>query len=169
MRLKTERLLIRNYREQDLQDFHAIFSNPTVMLHCEPAYDMESSMRTLKHFIDHPVAFAVEEVQSGKLIGHALFKQMPGEEDGIYEIGWIYNERFWRRGYAYEASKALIEYGFGELGVHKVVAETIDPVKSVSLMKKLGMKAEGVLRRHTRSPDGEWADLYWYGLLRTDA
>lgn len=168
MRLKTERLLIRNYEERDLQDFHEIFSNPAVMAHCEPPYDRKASVRTLGYFIDNPIAFAVVEAQSGKMIGHALFKQMPGEEEGVYEIGWIYNERFWRRGYAYEASRALIEYGFGELSVHKFVAETIDPEKSVPLMNKLGMKEEGVLRQQTRDNFGQWADLYWYGLLRTD-
>lgn len=96
------------------------------------------------------------------------FKQIPGEENGIYEIGWIYNEHFWGRGYAYEASEALIQYGFDTLGIHKVVAETIDPVKSVALMEKLGMRREGVFRAHTRNNDGVWADVYWYGLLKTD-
>lgn len=168
MLLRTQRLIIRNYREGDLEDFHEIVSSPAVMLHCEPVYDRETSARTLRHFIDNSIAFAVVEAQSDKLIGHALFKQMPGEEQGIYEIGWIYNERYWGRGYAYEASKALIEYGFGELGVHKFVAETTDPIKSVALMKKLGMKEEGVLREQTRNNSGGWVDIYWYGLLSTD-
>ena len=122
MHLSTERLLIRNYEEQDLEDFYEIFSNPAVMEYCEPAYDRAACEHWLQYFIEQPIAFAVVEAQSGKVIGHALFKQMPGEKEGIYEIGWIYNETFWGRGYALEASRALIRYGFEELGVHKVAA-----------------------------------------------
>ncbi len=168
MRLVTERLIVRDYEKGDLTDFHEIFSNPAAMEQCEPPYDMQTSAQWLDYFIERPIAFAVVEKASGKMIGHALFKQLPGEEEGIYEIGWIYNERFWRRGYAYEASRALIEHGFCRMGLHKIVAETIDPIKSVSLMKKLGMKQEGVLRRHTRDNGGRWADVHWYGMLETD-
>ena len=168
MRIQTERLRIRNYEERDLADFFEIFSDREVMEHCEPPYDMEASRYWVQYFIDNPIAFAVIEAESGKMIGHALFKQMPGEENGIYEIGWIYNRRFWRQGYAYEAAQALIDYGFDQLNVHKIVAETIDPVKSVPLMIKLGMREEGVFRQHTLCNGGIWADLFWYGLLRSD-
>jgi len=168
MRLKTERLLIRNYAESDLQDFYEIFSNPVVMEQCEPPYGMEECAKCLDYFIKNPIAFAVVETVSGKIIGHALFKQLPGEENGIYEIGWIYNELYWGRGYAYEASKALIDYGFDVLKLHKVAAETIDPLKSVSLMKKLDMRQEGVLRQQTKDLNGNWTDLYWYGILASD-
>lgn len=168
MHLVTERLIVRDYEKRDLGDFHEIFSNPAVMEQCEPPYDRPTSVRQLEFFIERPIAFAVVEQSSGKMIGHALFKQLPGEENGIYEIGWIYNERFWRRGYAYEASRALIDYGFGVLKLHKILAETIDPIKSVPLMQKLGMKEEGVLRQHTKDSGGRWADLYWYGLLESE-
>ncbi|MCE5234944.1 MAG: GNAT family N-acetyltransferase [Eubacteriales bacterium] len=166
--MQTQRLLIRNYEPRDLDDFYEIFSDPIVMEQCEPAYDREKAAHQLRFFIDRPIAYAVVETRSGKMIGHALFQQMPGEAEGIYEIGWIYNRSFWRRGYAYEASRALIDYGFSRLGLHKVVAETIDPVKSASLMQKLGMKPEGVFRLHTRDNGGKWADVYWYGVLKED-
>ena len=48
------------------------------------------------------------------------------------------------------------------------MAETIDPVKSVGLMKKLGMQQEGVQRSQTKNRQGQWTDLYLYGLLRED-
>ena len=62
----------------------------------------------------------------------------------------------------------IIEYGFCELAIHKVVAETIDSQKSVNLMEKLGMKREGVQRSQTKDNSGNWADLYLYGILRSD-
>ncbi len=71
---------------------------------------------------------------------------------------------YWRQGYAYEACKAVIDYAFRELDAHKVFAEAIDGVKSVGLMQKLGMKLEGVQRSQSQDNDGNWADLYFYGL-----
>lgn len=166
MRLETGRLLIRPYQMDDLDDFCAIFSDPEVMAQCAPPYDRAACEKWLFCFIQHPIAFAVVEKQSGRMIGHTLFKQLPGEEDGIWEIGWIYNRASWRKGYALEAARALMVYGFEQLGLHKICAETIDPIKSVPLMEKLGMAREGVFRRHTKDPaTGEWADLYWYAAL----
>ena len=52
--------------------------------------------------------------------------------------------------------------------VHKVFAEAIDAVKSVGLMKKLGMQLEGIQRSQTKDLQGNWADLYLYGLLADD-
>lgn len=87
---------------------------------------------------DQPGVFALVEKQSGKVIGHIVFHEF--DEPEIYELGWILGKEYWRRGYAYEISKALIDYGFWEMNLHRIVAETADPVKSLGLMKKLGMK-----------------------------
>ena len=55
-----------------------------------------------------------------------------------------------------------------ELKAHKVFAEAIDAVKSVGLMQKLGMQHEGIQRSQTKDNHGNWADLYFYGLLEED-
>ena len=62
----------------------------------------------------------------------------------------------------------MIDYAFGELKAHKVFAEAIDTVKSVSLIQKLGMQLEGIQRSQTKDNHGNWADLYFYGLLEDD-
>lgn len=63
-----------------------------------------------------------------------------------------------------------MDHGFDTGGLHKVCAETIDPVKSVPLMEKLGMVREGLFRQHTKDPvTGRWADLYWYAALNPRA
>lgn len=169
MYLQTERLIIRDYSPADWQDLHEIFSNPMVMKYCEPTYTEEQTKDTLAYFIKKDIAYAVTLADSGKVIGHALFAQLPPpDEKGIYEIGWIYNRACWGQGYAYEASKALISYGFQECRLHKITAETIDPVKSVRLMKKLGMSHECTFRAHTRDLDGNWADVHWYAICNPE-
>lgn len=62
----------------------------------------------------------------------------------------------------------MIDRAFTEMNAHKIFAETIDTVKSVSLMKKLGMQFEGIQRSQARDNHGNWADLYVYGLLEDD-
>ena len=54
------------------------------------------------------------------------------------------------------------------MNVHKIFAEAIDGMKSVGLMKKLGMKLEGIQRSQTKDHFGNWADLYFYGILAED-
>lgn len=167
MYLETDRLVIRAFDQADAADLHAIFGDAETMENCEPAYDYEKTVDFLTSFcIGRQGALAAAERQTGRVIGYILFK---GMEDDVYEIGWIFNRTYWRRGFAYEACRAVIDYAFGTLGAHKIFAEAIDPVKSVGLMKKLGMTPEGVQRSHTRDNHGNWADLYLYGLIAPDA
>lgn len=164
MWIETSRMYIRDFNPNDANDLHEILGDSETMKNCEPAYTFEKTRRFLKEFcIEKSGAFAVVLKQSQKVIGYILFK--PWEED-VYEIGWIFNKKYWRNGYAYESCSAVINYGFHNMRLHKVVAETIDGVKSVGLMEKLGMQREGVQRSQTRDDEGNWANLYLYGLLQ---
>lgn len=167
MQLETSRLILRPFQPDDLSDLQEILGDTGTMQHVEPAYHPAQTEAFLQGFcIGKRGAFAAVQKATGKVIGYVLFH--PYGEPEVYEIGWIFNRNYWRRGYAFEACSALVRYAFSELGAHKVFAETIDPVKSVGLMKKLGMQPEGVQRRQTRDHTGQWADLHLYGLLRED-
>ncbi len=162
MEIGTNRLIIRNFLKGDAQDLYEILGDDETMEYCEPAYTFEKTEKFLEAFcIGRNGAVAAVHKETGKVIGYILFHEL---EDEIYEIGWFFNKAYWRQGYAYESCKAVIDYAFGELKAHKIVAETIDAVKSVSLMKKLGMELEGIQRSQTRDNHGNWADLYFYGL-----
>ncbi len=165
MRLQTERLLIRPYTMADVPDAHRIFGDPVVMRDCEPVYDLDKTQRMVQLFMEQEIAFAVVRRADGRVIGHALMKQLPGEEEGIWELGWFFARDCWGKGYAYEAARALMNWGFAEKGLHKICAETIDPVKSLALAHKLGMVDEGCFRQHVRDPQGNWRDLYWCAAL----
>ena len=99
------------------------------------------------------------------MMGYILFNEF---DEGVYEIGWIYNRSFWRQGYAYESCKAVIDYAFSTLKAHKIFAEATDTAKSVSLMKKQGMQLEGIQRSQTKDNHGNWTGQYFYGLLEDD-
>ncbi len=164
MHIETQRLLIRDYTMDDMKDLQDILGDQEVMKKCEPAYNPEKTADFLREFcIGKKGAVAAVHKGSGRMIGYILFHEC---HEGVYEIGWFFNKNFWRQGYAYEASKAVIDYAFKELDAHKIFAESIDGVKSVGLMQKLGMRLEGIQKSHTRDNDGNWTDLWLYGLFK---
>ena len=169
MHLETCRMIIRNFILDDLNDLYEIFSDTETMRFVEPPYSRDRTRCFLETFCiqrNPPGAYAAVERSSGKMIGYILFKQIDDPE--IYEIGWIFNRAFWGKGYAYESCLAMIKYGFNTLNLHKICAETVDPAKSLNLMKKLGMKLEGIIRQQSKQPDNTWQDIYWAGIIRAD-
>ena len=166
MYIETPRLIVRSFMPEDAADLHDIFGDAVTMENCEPAYDFEKTRKFLTSFcMERHGAVAAVHKESGKVIGYILFNEF---DEGVYEMGWIFNRNFWRQGYAYESCKAVIDYAFGQRKAHKIFAEAIDTVKSVSLMQKLGMQLEGIQRSQTKDNHGAWADLYFYGLLEDD-
>ena len=95
MLLRTKRLILRNYTPSDAADLHEIFSDPVVMKYCEEPYSPEQTQSILSLFIEKNIAVAAVLPDTGKVIGHLLFQQLPMEENGIYEIGWFFNRNYW--------------------------------------------------------------------------
>ena len=163
---ETERLTIRPFQTEDAQDLQEILGDRETMEVCEPPYDPEKTACFLRDFcIGKSGALAAVHKESGKLIGYLLFHEL---EPGVFEMGWFFNRRFWRKGYAFEACRAVIRDAFVHKKAHKVFAETIDTERSVPLMQKLGMRPEGIQRKQVRDLHGNWADLYFFGLLREE-
>ena len=163
MLIETERMIIRDFKKDDVYDLYEILGDDETMINSEPAYHFEKTQKFLDEFcIAKKGAFAAVLKDSSKVIGYILFHSLG---DAVYEIGWFFNKKYWNQGYAYEACSELMAYGFREMNIHKVVAETIDVQKSVRLMEKLGMKREGIQKSHTKDNFGNWADLYLYGKI----
>lgn len=166
MYIETSRLIIRSFIPEDAVALHEILGDAETMENCEPAYNYEKTQNFLSSFcIARKGAVAAVHRESGKVIGYILFNEL---DEDVYEMGWFFNRNFWHQGYALEACRAVIDHAFRERKVHKIFAETIDTVKSASLAEKLGMRLEGIQRSQTRDNHGNWADLYFYGLLAED-
>ncbi len=166
VQIETARTVVRNFCLEDAADLQEILGDPEVMKNLEPPYDLERTTSFLQSFcIDRGGALACDHKASGKLIGYLLFH---ATEEAVYEMGWIFRKDFWRQGYAFEACRALIEHAFTRMHAHRVFAETIDKVKSVGLMEKLGMKLEGIEKSQVSDAAGSQADLYVYGIMREE-
>ena len=166
MYLETERMTVRDFAMDDLEDLQAILGDEETMAYSEPTYTRERTAEFLRQFcVEKKGAVAAVLKATGRVIGYILFHEL---DEGVYEMGWFFNRTCWGNGYALEACKAGAGHAFNQQNAHKIFAETIDGGRSVGLMKKLGMKPEGIRRSQVKDRSGTWADLYLYGLLAED-
>ncbi len=83
-------------------------------------------------------------------------------------IGYNLLPSFWNNGFGTEIALALIRYAFGELGLERVEALALElNFASCKVLEKAGLRKEGVLR-HFAKIDGNYYDVCYYGLTRTD-
>ena len=84
------------------------------------------------------------------------------------EIGYWIGVPYWNKGYMTEAAKAVVRFGFEELGLNRIYAmHFTDNPASGKVMQKLGMTYEGTLRQHLRRFDS-YKDVAYYGILRNE-
>lgn len=84
------------------------------------------------------------------------------------EIGYFIHPDYWRQGYATEAAQRLLRFGFGPLGLHRIIGQC-DPRNTASahLLERIGMRYEGHLRHTMLIRDG-WRDALLYSLLEQE-
>ncbi|MFA2602376.1 GNAT family protein [Bacillus cereus] len=165
MFIRTERLLIRNFEFKDWRDVHEYTSDSNVMKYIPEGVFTEEDARNFvnRNMGENAENFPVILVDENILIGHIVFHKYFGEH--TYEIGWVFNPKYFNKGYASEAAQATLKYGFKEMKLHRIIA-TCQPqnIPSYRLMEKIGIKREGYFRKCI--PHGnEWWDEYYYAIL----
>lgn len=161
--LETERLILRNWQEEDRDLFHLINSDETVMEFFPFRRDREASDAMMdevrKGIAESGFGFtAIALKESGEAIGFCglanagLEKEM-GEN--AIEIGWRLAPQFWGRGYITEAAVKLLEYGFEELKLDEIVSFAVhNNHRSFAVMERIGMTRRPELDfDHIRVPD----------------
>jgi RimJ/RimL family protein N-acetyltransferase len=139
--LRTERLVLRQWRDEDRAPFAALNADPIVMEHFPSTMTREAS----DAFVDFNMAaiadrgwglWAVEA--EGEFIGFVGLNE-PRFRPGV-EIGWRLARRAWGHGYATEAARAVLAFAFGELGLAEVISFTSTTnVRSQRVMERVGM------------------------------
>ena len=172
--LLTPRLKLRWMDERDIDAHYAVFSDPLVtrFWSSAPWTDRDEAAQAIAAiragYADHNAAkFGIELRATGELIGNAGLHHFFGQNRRC-EMGYALGSRHWGQGYAGEALRALLAYGFAELDLNRVEAD-IDPRNEASgrVLEKLGFKREGFMPQRW-FVHGEFADTVFYGLLRQD-
>lgn len=168
MNIKTKRLLIREFEFKDWQDVYEYTSDTNVMKYIpEEVFTEEDAKEFVGKNIGHNAEkFPVVKIDEDILIGHIVFCKYFGEH--TYEIGWVFNPKYYNKGYASEAAQAILAYGFEKMNLHRIIA-TCQPenIPSYRVMEKIGMRREGLFKKCI--PKGKvWWDEYYYAILEEE-
>ncbi|MDQ3897146.1 MAG: GNAT family N-acetyltransferase [Actinomycetota bacterium] len=145
--METERLVLRQWRDEDRGPFAALNADPEVMAFFPRPLSAEESNATLDRLragiADRSYGFwAVELRDRGCLIGFAGLHEVRGDYHftPAHEVGWRLAREYWGYGYATEAGAAALAFGFEELGLDEMVAFAVaDNARSRRVMERLGM------------------------------
>ena len=170
--LRTPRLILREFRDDDLDAVHAYGADPEVSRYMvwgpNTLDDSRAFMaRTLEAQRAWPraaVNAAVVLADGGRLIGSAEFRVIDAE-NLTGEFGYSFHQDHWGQGYGPEAAAALIRQGFDAMGLHRITATCdVRNRKSWRVMEKLGLRREATFRKDVRVK-GRWRDTYLYAIL----
>ena len=170
--LRSERLLLRDFRDDDYDAVHAYATDLDVVRYMTWGPNSEAETRDfLKRAqsnteLDPRVEFELAVIREDKeeLIG-GIGLHVEGSKA---MLGYCYSRSAWGQGYATEAGRVLMDFGFRSLGLHRIWA-CCDPENagSIRVLQKLWMKQEGHLK-HDCQIRGEWRDNLLFGILEDD-
>jgi RimJ/RimL family protein N-acetyltransferase len=177
--LETERLVLRRFTNDDVDNLVELDSDPDVMRFINggrPTPRREIERDVLPTFLDHYERYvgygfwAAVEKSTGRFVGWFHFRPAQGAQPDEVELGYRLRKAAWGKGYATEGSRALIQKGFADLGVRRVVASTmVVNVASRRVMENAGLRF--VRAFHQPWPDkieGEEQGDVEYALLRSE-
>jgi ribosomal-protein-alanine N-acetyltransferase len=173
--IQTDRLTLRGYEPSDIPALVPLIGA------------REVAATTLR--IPHPyteaiardfIALAKDELATGKCLRLGIFLResntlcggvglMLEPDHRRAELGYWIGVPYWGKGYATEAARAAVNYGFSTLDLHRIFASHVpgNPA-SGGVLRKIGMRHEGRVRGHILKW-GEFLDLEMYGMLASDA
>lgn len=169
--IETERLSLRRWRDEDLEPYARMCADPKVMRFIGNGTTLtrKQSEAQIARFVRHWEErgfglWAVEERTTGDFVGFVglVYQEEWAEGRHKTEVGWRLGREFWGRGFATEAAEASVAYGFGNLGLERIIS-IIQPANAAS--RRVAGKAGLIPRGETR-----WrgADAVWYAIDRDD-
>jgi RimJ/RimL family protein N-acetyltransferase len=172
MILTTKRLVLREFEEEDWSAVLAYQSDPRYLRYYDWMQRTEQDVREfVRMFLAHreqeprtKFQLAMTLAPEGQLIGNCGIR-MKTPHAGEAELGYELDPRYWGCGYATEAARAFVVFGFRELGLHRICAWCIaENVASAHVLEKIGMRQEGHLREKEWMK-GRWWDTLLYAIL----
>ena len=145
--LRTERLVLREWRDEDLEPFAALNADSEVMRFMPKLLSRDECATRIQnirdHFRDHGFGLWAVEVRDVTPFVGFVGLSIPRFEmpfTPCVEIGWRLAREAWGQGFAIEAARAAVAFGFHELGLQEIVSFTVpENVRSRRVMERLGM------------------------------
>ena len=166
--ITTQRLLLRQPKETDARFFHQYSTAPNVAQ--SAGWEMHSSMKDslsmLKDFVHVGGVWAIVDKLTNRMIGMIGLVDDPKRSNPKAKmIGYALDEDFWGQGFATEAARAVIDFGFNALRLEIISAYLYTyNQRSKKVVAKCGMRLEGVLRKTAISSSGQYLDEACFSL-----
>jgi ribosomal-protein-alanine N-acetyltransferase len=170
--LETERLALRPWRPEDLDDLYEYAKNPNVGPNAgwKPHESREESAGILRKFMDQGEVWALEFRESGKVMGSVgLHADRFREGINGRMVGYVLSEDCWGRGLMTEAVRRVVRYAFEEMGLDILsVYHYPHNMRSRRVIEKCGFHHEGALRMTGKIYDGTVRDSVCYSITRDE-
>lgn len=169
--LRTARLSLRSFEQEDipslvrLAGFREIAATTLGIPHPYGEADARNYIsKSEEDFLaGRSVIFAIHKMLEGAFCGATGL--VVSEAHGHAELGYWIGVPYWGKGYATEASKAVLAFGFETLRLNRIYAHhTVGNIGSQRVIQKIGMRHEGRSRQHVRKWD-KFLDIENYGIL----
>ena len=163
--IETIRLLLRQWRDHDLDLYSQMCADPEVMRYLPGTMSREQSeeqiARFVRHWKEHDFGlWALEIRKTEAFIGFVGLQYSEDWPEGEHktEVGWRLDRSYWGRGLATEGALASLRCGFDELGLERIISITLpENLASRRVMEKSGMAFRGETR--WRGFDVDWYDV----------
>jgi RimJ/RimL family protein N-acetyltransferase len=171
--IRTQRLLIRELEAKDREPLLAFVRDPAQLEHMLLFVETEEKLDAFLAMVHDSAQteprlqwhFAVDDVESGRYVGSCCL-MVEHDAPSSAEIGYWFLREAWGKGYATEASAAMLALGFHRLGLHRIWGKChVLNAPSAKVMEKLGMTREGTLREHVWLRD-HFRSSHIYGMLK---
>lgn len=170
--LETERLRLRGWTLDDLDDFYEYAKRLDVGPDAgwKPHACKDESEKILKSFIENDDIWAIELKENNKVIGSVgLHKDMNRSGVNSKILGYVLSKDYWGKGIMPEAVKAVIRYAFEEESLELISVQHFRfNDKSKRVIEKCGFKYEGTLRKGCKLFNGKIVDLVCYSILKEE-
>jgi len=169
--IKTGRLLLRSFQQRDAKQVQKLAGNNNVSkttLNIPHPYENDMAEEWIKTHSDNwthksSLTYAITNNKSGQLLGAASLVEIKGTQA---KLGYWIGEPYWGKGYCTEATIAIINLSFTELGIQRIIAEHLSSnYASAMVMKKSGMYHIGSSAIEGR--DSEIVDIEIYEIQNT--
>ena len=171
--IETERLIIKPYCIQDIDDLYKIYSDEKVMAYIPEGVMSYQCVEDLikwmveycyeKNTPDNIIKFgvAVADKETKRVLGWCGLGSLDCKPEDV-EIFYGLSSEFWGQGLATEAARAMLHYGFDIIGLKRIIAVVKpDNIASRKVIEKLGMKFEKILKVDDIHYSGYDGELYY--------
>ena len=172
--IETERLILRNLTEGDINDVFEYTSDPEVAKYVP--WEYHKSIDTSKSFVEYTINnynsgnlanWGIVHKEDNKLIGGCGFVHWEPEHFKA-EVGYTLARKYWGKGLVSEAVRTLLKFGFERMYLNRIQAKCVtENIGSARVMEKNGLKFEGITRQSVFRKGRFW-DMKLYSILRDE-